>query len=149
MCAYVRVWVCAAPLILQAPHGQVLCFIHLRIRNAQCLTFSGAQITCDGEGRRATWLPGSSTPGRCRGVPSPPQPFPILKGGLPPSCGFPGGSGGEESACNAGESGSMPGGGRSPGEGNGNPLQSSAWKIPWSEEPGGLQSMGSQRVRHD
>ena len=24
-----------------------------------------------------------------------------------------------------------------------------AWKIPWSEEPGGLQSMGSQRVRHD
>ena len=24
-----------------------------------------------------------------------------------------------------------------------------AWKIPWMEEPGGLQSMGSQRVRHD
>ena len=24
-----------------------------------------------------------------------------------------------------------------------------AWKIPWPEEPGGLQSMGSQRVRHD
>ena len=24
-----------------------------------------------------------------------------------------------------------------------------AWRIPWSEEPGGLQSMGSQRVRHD
>ena len=24
-----------------------------------------------------------------------------------------------------------------------------AWKIPWSEEPGGLQSMGSQRIRHD
>ena len=24
-----------------------------------------------------------------------------------------------------------------------------AWEIPWSEEPGGLQSMGSQRVRHD
>ena len=24
-----------------------------------------------------------------------------------------------------------------------------AWKIPWTEEPGGLQSMGSQRVRHD
>ena len=23
------------------------------------------------------------------------------------------------------------------------------WKIPWTEEPGGLQSMGSQRVRHD
>ena len=24
-----------------------------------------------------------------------------------------------------------------------------AWKIPWTEEPGGLQSIGSQRVRHD
>ena len=24
-----------------------------------------------------------------------------------------------------------------------------AWKIPWTEEPGGLQSMGSRRVRHD
>ena len=24
-----------------------------------------------------------------------------------------------------------------------------AWKIPWTEEPGGLQSMGSQKVRHD
>ena len=65
-----RVCFCACvcvqpPLILQAPHGQILCFIHLRIRNAQCLTFSDAQITRDGEGRRGTWLPGSSTPGRC------------------------------------------------------------------------------------
>ena len=24
-----------------------------------------------------------------------------------------------------------------------------AWRIPWTEKPGGLQSMGSQRVRHD
>ena len=24
-----------------------------------------------------------------------------------------------------------------------------AWKVPWTEEPGGLQSMGSQRVRHN
>ena len=37
---------------------------------------------------------------------------------------------------------------RSPGEGNGNPLQFLAWRMPWTEEPGGLQSMGSQRVRH-
>ena len=37
--------------------------------------------------------------------------------------GFPGGSDGEESACNAGDAGSIPGVGRSPGEGNGNPLQ--------------------------
>ena len=35
------------------------------------------------------------------------------------------------------------------GEGNGNPLSILAWKIPWTEEPGRLQSMGSQRVRHD
>ena len=37
--------------------------------------------------------------------------------------GFPGGSVGRESACNAGDTGSVPGLGRSPGEGNGNPLQ--------------------------
>ena len=37
--------------------------------------------------------------------------------------GFPGGSDGEESAGNAGDLGSVPGSGRCPGEGNGNPLQ--------------------------
>ena len=37
--------------------------------------------------------------------------------------GFPGGSDGKKSACNAGDLGSIPGSGRSPGEGNGNPLQ--------------------------
>ena len=37
--------------------------------------------------------------------------------------GFPGGSDGKESACSAGDLGSIPGSGRSPGEGNGNPLQ--------------------------
>ena len=36
---------------------------------------------------------------------------------------FPGGSDGKESACNAGDPGSIPRSGRSPGEGNGNPLQ--------------------------
>ena len=35
------------------------------------------------------------------------------------------------------------------GEGNGTPLQYLAWKIPWMEEPGGLQSMGLRRVGHD
>ena len=34
-------------------------------------------------------------------------------------------------------------------EGNGNPLQYSCLKIPWTEEPGRLLSMGSHRVRHD
>ena len=133
--------------------------------------------------------------------------------------GFPGGSDGKVSAHNVGDPGSISGLGRSPGEGNGNPLQYSclenstdrrawqatvygvtknqtrlsdftffyfhkliiilchnledrwffldcivlissekvmaphfrtlAWKIPWMEEPGRLQSMGSLGVRHD
>ena len=62
---------------------------------------------------------------------------------------FPGGSDSKASACNVGDLGSIPGLGRSPGEGNGNPLQYFAWKIPWTEEPGRLQSKESQRVRHD
>ena len=44
--------------------------------------------------------------------------------------GFPGGSDGKESACNAGDLGSTPGLGRSPGEGNGNPLQHSCLENP-------------------
>ena len=61
----------------------------------------------------------------------------------------PGGSEGKPSACNAGDLGSITGLGRSPGEAEGNPLQCSSWRIPWTEEPGGLQSMGSLRVGHD
>jgi len=45
--------------------------------------------------------------------------------------------------------GSIPGLGRSPEGGNGNPPQYLSWEIPWTEEPGGLQSMGSQRAGHD
>jgi len=44
--------------------------------------------------------------------------------------GFPGGSDGEESACNAGHPGSIPGLGRSPGEGHGKPLQYSCLENP-------------------
>ena len=47
-----------------------------------------------------------------------------------------------------GDTGSIPGSGRSPGEGNGNSLQYSCLENPTAEEPGGLQSMGSQRVGH-
>ena len=58
--------------------------------------------------------------------------------------GFPGGSDGKELACNAGD----------PRE---NTLEKGmathsnilAWRISWTEEPGRLQSMGSQRIRHD
>ena len=103
--------------------------------------------------------------------------------------GFPHGSVGKESTCNAGDPGLIPGSGRSSGEGIGYPLQCSwvsliaqlvknlpavqetrirslvwedtleqeiathsnflAWRIPWMEEPGRLQSMGSQRVGHE
>ena len=48
------------------------------------------------------------------------------------------------STCSAGDLGSIPGLGSSPGEGNGNPLQYACWRIPWTEEPGRLQFMGSQ-----
>ena len=100
--------------------------------------------------------------------------------------GFPHSSVGKESACNAGEPGSIPGSDRSPGEGIGYPLQCSwaslvarlvknppalwetqvrsldwedplekgmathssilAWRIPWTEEPGRLQSAGLQSL---
>ena len=63
--------------------------------------------------------------------------------------GFPGGSNGEEAACNVGDLGSAPGSRRPPGEGSSYPLHYSCWRIPRTEEPGGLQRMGSQRVRHD
>ena len=56
---------------------------------------------------------------------------------------FPGGSDGKAFVYNAGDLGSIPGKGMA--------IHSStiAWKTPWTEEPGRLQSMGSQRVRHD
>ena len=50
----------------------------------------------------------------------------------------------KESACNAGDPGWISGSGKSPGEGNGNPLRILAWRIPGTEDPGGLQSMGSE-----
>ena len=64
-------------------------------------------------------------------------------------------SGGAVVKCppaNAGDTrdtGSIPGLARSPGVGNGNSLQYSFLEIPWTEKPGGLQSMGSQRIRHN
>ena len=52
----------------------------------------------------------------------------------------------QETACNAGDQGLIPELGKSPREGNGNPLQYSAWEIPWTEEPGRLQSMGRKEL---
>ena len=50
----------------------------------------------------------------------------------------------EESACNAGHPGSTPGSGRSPGEGMATHSSFLSWRIPWTEETGGLLSTGSQ-----
>ena len=62
---------------------------------------------------------------------------------------FPGGSDGKAAAYNAGDLGLIPGLGRSPGEGNGNLFSILAWIIPSTEEPGRLESVGSQRVGQD
>ena len=95
-----------------------------------------------------------------------------IEGGYVSILGLPSGSAGKEFSCNAGHLGSIPRLRRSLGEGNVYPLQYSglknsmdcivhgvkdmathssilAWKILWTEEPGSLQSMGSQRVGHD
>ena len=63
--------------------------------------------------------------------------------------GLPCSSDSKESACNAGDQNSIPGSSRSSGEGCGNPPQHSCLENPIHEEPGGLQFMGSQRVRYD
>ena len=63
--------------------------------------------------------------------------------------GFSGCSVGKETAWNVEDLGSILGLGRCPGERNGNPLEYSCLENPWTEEPGRLQSMGSQRVGHD
>ena len=60
--------------------------------------------------------------------------------------GFPGGSDGKESACNAGNLGSIPGSGRSPGEGNGNPLQYSCLENSMDRE---AWQVKVQRVGYD
>ena len=95
-----------------------------------------------------------------RGLPFP-SPRDLPDAGIEPKSpalvDFPGGSDGKESACNVRDSASIPGSGRSLGEGNGHPLQYSClansmdrgawwvathssilvWRIPWTEEPGG------------
>ena len=54
--------------------------------------------------------------------------------------GFPGGSVGKESACNAGDTGLTPGLGRCPGEGHGNPLEYSC--LPGQRSPEGYGPRG-------
>ena len=64
-------------------------------------------------------------------------------------CGLPQWLSSKESACNAGDVGSSPGWGDFLGDGMANHSSILAWRIPWTEKPGGLQLIGSQRVRHD
>ena len=63
--------------------------------------------------------------------------------------GFPGGSDGKTSVCNEGDLDLITGSGRSLEKEMASHSSTVAWKIPWMEEPGGLQSMGSQTVGHD
>ena len=66
------------------------------------------------------------------------------------SQGFPDGSMGKESTCNAGDIGDVGlilGSGKSPRGGNGIPLRTLAWEIPWTEVPGGLQSRGLEELK--
>ena len=63
--------------------------------------------------------------------------------------GFPSSSDGKAFACNAGDLGSIPRSGRATGEGMATHSSILAWNIPWTEESGGLQSMGSHGVGHD
>ena len=60
-----------------------------------------------------------------------------------------GGSDDKKSACNAGDLGLIPGLGRPLEKGMATHSSILAWRIPWTEEPGGLQSTGLQRVGHD
>ena len=62
--------------------------------------------------------------------------------------GFLGGSAGKESACSAGVLGSVPGLGRSSGEGDGNLIRYSCLENSMDRGAWGLQSMGSKKVRH-
>ena len=63
--------------------------------------------------------------------------------------GFLGSSNSKESVCNAGDLGSVPGSGGSPGEEMATHSSILAWRITGTEETGGLQSMGLQKVGHD
>ena len=61
----------------------------------------------------------------------------------------PGGSEGKESACKEGHPGSIPGRDDALEERTATRSSVLAWRVPWAEEPGRLQSLGLQRVRHN
>ena len=63
--------------------------------------------------------------------------------------GFPGGSAGKKCVCHVGNKGSVLGGEEPLEEGMATDFSSLVWEIPWTEEPGGLQSVESKRVGHN
>jgi len=63
--------------------------------------------------------------------------------------GFPGGSDGKESTCSAGDLGLILGWEDPLEKGMATHSSILAWRIPWTEDAGGLQSMGSQRMGPD
>ena len=69
-----------------------------------------------------------------------------LSGRPIPKTGLPRWLRGKEAAANAEDAGSTLGLGRPPRAGNAKPLQYSSWRSPWTEEPGGLWSMGWKRA---
>ena len=66
-----------------------------------------------------------------------------------PIPGFPGGPDGKEFACNAGDVGLIPGWEDPLKKGMATHSSIFAWRTPWTEDSGGLQSMGLQRVRQN
>ena len=78
-------------------------------------------------------------------------PLPTTRDRLPTPVflGFPSGSAGKESACNTGDLGSIPGLGRAPGEGNGNPLQCSCLENPMDRGAWQATVYGVTSARHD
>ena len=77
------------------------------------------------------------------------NPIPFSTHSHPPMRGFPHSSVGRESACNAGDLASIPGLGRTPGEGNSNPLQYSCLENPMDRGAWQTTVHGVARVRHN
>ena len=104
--------------------------------DAKLCHYSGGEITVNWkETGKAFWKAGHST-------------F-ALKNEWDPDLGVTGGSDSKESACNEGDLGLIPGWEYTLEKGMATLSRVLARRIPWTEEPGGLQSMGSERVRHD
>ena len=98
------------------------------LRSADSLPKGAQQVLKEGDRRTPSFARGSES-----GFPK------------PVNLGFQGGPDSKESACSAGDRGSIPGWGKAPGGEHGTPLQCSSWRTPRTEGPGATVH-GSQRV---